>query len=561
MTASYSKTHFAKKVAKQIRRAIRPSWSMPNWNQIIQKDLREWERYKKAALSGPKILIATSTGGNRAVAPVESLLTVALTLRGANVHTLLCDTVLPACQQATIEEFWSPNAFAERGPSGLCRECFEPSLNSLRPLGLPIHRYSELITHDESASAESLSESVSLSQIPNYRIDGVAIGEHAYAGALRFFARGEIESEPLGAKVLRRYFHASLLTFHATRRLLADLDFKSAVFHHGIYIPQGTIGEVARSLGVEVINWNPAYRKQCFVFSRNDTYHHTLLSEPTEIWEDIDLTEGLEAKLMDYLDSRRQGSQDWIWFHERPEEDLEAIAEDLGIDFSKTSIGLLTNVVWDAQLHYPANALPNMIEWVMETIRYFASRPELQLVIRIHPAEVRGTLVSRQPMEEQIRRALPALPSNVVIIPPESNVSTYAVMSVCDSIIIYGTKMGVELTSLGIPVIVAGEAWIRNKGLTMDADSPEEYWALLDRLPIGHRMDSKLTHRARKYAYHFFFRRMIPIEGLRPQMRWPPYRLELASIADTLPGKNPGLDVICDGILHGGEFVYPDERL
>ena len=55
--------------------------------------------------------------------------------------------------------------------------------------------------------------------------------------------------------------------------------------------------------------------------------------------------------------------------------------------------------------------------------------------------------------------------------------STYALMSLCNAAIIYGTKMGVELTSVGLPVIVAGEAWIRNKGLTHDASSPEEYLA------------------------------------------------------------------------------------
>ena len=56
--------------------------------------------------------------------------------------------------------------------------------------------------------------------------------------------------------------------------------------------------------------------------------------------------------------------------------------------------------------------------------------------------------------------------------------STYALMSLCNSAIIYGTKMGVELTSVGLPVVVAGEAWIRNKGLTHDATTPEEYFHL-----------------------------------------------------------------------------------
>jgi len=51
--------------------------------------------------------------------------------------------------------------------------------------------------------------------------------------------------------------------------------------------------------------------------------------------------------------------------------------------------------------------------------------PELQLVIRIHPAEIRGTIPSRQRWRRR-SQALPGAAANVFVIPPESDVSTYA---------------------------------------------------------------------------------------------------------------------------------------
>jgi hypothetical protein len=119
----------------------------------------------------------------------------------------------------------------------------------------------------------------------------------------------------------------------------------------------------------------------------------------------------------------------------------------------------------------------------------------------------------------------------------------------------------VELTSLGIPVIVAGEAWIRNKGISLDAHSPQEYKELLARLPFAKRMDEATTKRARQYAYHFFFRRMIPLEMMEPTGAWPPYQISIASLADLQPGSSRGLDIVCDGILKKSEFVYPAEIL
>lgn len=511
--------------------------------------------------NGPRILIGTSAGGFVPGAIVESMLAVALTLRGAKVHILLCDELLPACIQAMLHFLPSQSEFAAHGPQQhLCANCFAPGYEMYRSLGLPVHRYSDFISADDRGSAHSSATEIPISEIESYQLDGLAVGEHALAGALRFFASGNLSAEPDAEPILRRYFEASLITTQVTRHLLDSYEFAAACFHHGIYVPQGLIGEVARAKDVRVINWNPAYRKQCFIFSHHDTYHHTLLQEPTANWEHLSWDTQMEDEVMDYLKSRWHGTKDWIWFHEKPEEDLASIAAELGVDFNRPCIGMLTNVMWDAQLHYRANAFPNMLEWVIQTIRYFISRPELQLLIRVHPAEIRGTLPSRQPLVAEIQRVFPNLPKNIIVIPPESQVSTYAAMSQCDTVIIYGTKTGVELTSMGIPTIVAGEAWIRNKGITRDATTPAQYFEMLDELPQRQRLDERVTERARKYAYHFFFRRMIPLSFMKESKVGAPFRLELETIEQLLPGRDLGLDVICDGIMNGREFIYPAEQ-
>lgn len=508
-----------------------------------------------------KVLIATSVGSHLPGTSLESVIAAALSLRGAEPHVLLCDGILPACLACDVTWYPDQDAFVRHGPTrDLCKHCFDPAAAMYRSLDLTVHTYSGLVTPAERTEAARLAAVVPAAELPGYTIDGLAVGEHALAGTLRFFARATLETEPRSEAVLRRYFHAAILTVMATRRLVRTHRYEVAVFHHGIYVPQGLIGEVCRQEGVRVVTWNPAYRKQCFIFSHGDTYHHTLMNEPTATWEDLPWTPEIENELLQYLKSRWHGSQDWIWFHERPQVDVESISREVGVDFSRPTVGMLTNVMWDAQLHYPANAFPNMLEWTLQTIRYFAQRPELQLLIRVHPAELRGTLPSRQPLVEEIRRAFPALPPNVFVVPPESHVSTYAAMSQCDAAIIYGTKTGVELTSMGIPVIVAGEAWIRNKGVTLDATSAADYFALLDRLPLGRMLEPSVIERARKYAYHFFFRRMIPLEFMQPKPDWPPFAVALDSgISGLLPRNSPGLDVICDGILTGSSFVFPAE--
>ena len=505
--------------------------------------------------------MATAIGSYAHAVTLESALAAALTFRGAEVHALLCDGTMSACAECEASIYPDLGRFVQHGPSrDLCRDCSWPAEAVYNRLGLKVHRMSEWLTPADRAEAKRVGSTLPLDQIEHFIYDGLNIGEHAHAGALRFFATGTLDDEPLTEPILRRYLESALLTAFASRNLMRTIGFRSAVFTHGIYVPWGIVGEVARQERVQVSNWNVAYRKRRFIFSHDDTYHHTLLSEPRDHWERLELSAAQERELMQYLGSRREGMFDWIVFHRPTSQEPAAIAKQIGLHPSKPVIGLLTNVSWDAQLHYPANAFPNMLEWLVQTCEYFATRPDLQLLIRVHPAEISGFPPSRQPILAELRKRLPRLAPSIIVVPPESGLSTYALMSLCNSAIIYGTKMGVELTSVGLPVIVAGEAWIRNKGITLDASSPEEYFRLLAQLPIPERLAAAQLTRARRYAYHFFFNRMIPLPFIEPKAGYPIYRLKLDRLQQLLPGVSPGLDTICEGILSKAPFVLRDRH-
>lgn len=551
---------------KQLARGFRLKYYQPEWSRIISADKGLWDKALNSDIES-NILIATSIGGYLPGVTLESLLAVALTLRKSKVHILLCDKVLPACLDCTLGISVSEQELAHFGPQkSLCNSCFRYSDNTYKALGLKVHYYSEFLTKEDLELAASISGSVNLSEIENYVLNGLAVGEHAMAGALRFYARATMANERYSEAVLRRYLEAALLTIFAIENMVRKNEFDCAVFHHGIYVPQGLIGEVLRSHKIRVVNWNPAYRKSCFIFSHNNTYHRTLLAEPTEKWENMRWDKIIEKELLDYLKSRWHGTKDWIWFHEKPRFDIKNIEKELSIDFSKPCIGLLTNVLWDAKLHYETNVFANMVDWVIQTIEYFQKRPDLQLIIRVHPAEIRGTVPSRQPIEKEIKSAFPKLANNIFVIPASSNISTYILMEKCDSVIIFGTKSGVELTSMGIPVIVAGEAWIKNKGVTFDPKNIDEYFKLLDNLPFKKNMDNEKLKRAYRYAYHFFFRRMIPVNKIKKisnnldRFLGIIYKMRANNLKEFLPGKDKGLDVICNGIIHGNDFIYHAEE-
>jgi capsule polysaccharide export protein KpsC/LpsZ len=147
-----------------------------------------------------------------------------------------------------------------------------------------------------------------------------------------------------------------------------------------------------------------------------------------------------------------------------------------------------------------------MTEWITRTVQYFAGRPDLQLVLRVHPGE---TLVPRaQSMEQVVHEALPSVPQHIHVIRAADKVNTYDLIEIADLGLAYTTTVGLETAMNGRPVIVCGKTHYRRRGFTLDPNSWDEYLSTLSRvledLP-AHRLLDAQTEQAWKYAYRFFF--------------------------------------------------------
>lgn len=529
---------------------------LPDWRGILADDADAWDAARADATGGPRVLIPTMVGGLAHAGVVESLLAVALTLRGAAVEFVLCDGALGACQLAVHEA----TADAERVAVGeldraLCGACHAVGTRALAGLGLPVHRLSGLVTGADRRAAMAEAAGVAVDAIADYAPDGLPLGEHALAGALRFFAVGSLCGEPLGEPVLRRYLAASRLAERATTRLLAARRVDRAVLHHGIYVPQGVVRAVLARAGVPLATWNPGYRRACFFFSHGDTYHHTMLDEPTDAWSGLELSTDDRSALSSYLRSRLGGQRDWIWFHEAPEDDLDAFVERSGLDLSRPVVGAFSNVLWDARLHFRTSAYADQVEWLTDTLAWASTRSDLQLVVRVHPAEVRGTVRSRQRLIEALRDRVGRIPRNVVLVPPEDPVSSYALAALCGTVLVFGTKAAMEFAAAGLDVVTVGDAWTRGKGVSRDPGDRAAYRRLLGDLP-ARPPSAERVERARRYAYHVFLRRMIPLPVFTATGEDPPLRVAIDGLDALRPGRQPGLDVVCDGVLNGTPFVY-----
>lgn len=527
----------------------------PDWSNILS----EYNFNLNSYSSNDNILIATSTGGHRLALSSEILIGLSLKARGVLVDFLLCDENLNACSECTYKDFKNNKNFIQYGSSHKCPTCWISGQKSLKEAGFKTLKFSDFEKSKNLKEVNKIYNSVKPKDIRNFKIDNVYIGEHAYAGTLRYYAKGFIDFTNDEILTLKKFFFAALKTYFISKNLFKKKKYKSVLLNHGIYVPQGIISETAKENKVNVVTWFTAYKKKSFLFSHNETYHKSLLKEDTSEWENIIMDKEKDDKLKKYINSRKYGTDDWVYFHNKQPNfnfKLTDYNKELSNDENFTS--LFTNVIWDAQLFFDQNIFKNMVEWVLQTIDYYVKLNKI-LVIRAHPAEVTGTLPSRQNIFSEIKNKYKKLPKNIIFIHSDDPISSYAIIEKSKFCIVYGSTIATEIASIGKNVLIGGESWIKNKNISYDPTSKAQYFKFIDQLLINSEMNDYTFIRAKKYAYHFFFRRMIPINLIEVRdAKYEDFIINKSSISKIFPKGNSdkGINTICEGILNNKSFTY-----
>jgi hypothetical protein len=135
-----------------------------------------------------------------------------------------------------------------------------------------------------------------------------------------------------------------------------------------------------------------------------------------------------------------------------------------GLDRSRKYILMAMSSYDEVYSGYIINKLPlarfeggvfrNQVDWLRETIAWFSSHPELQLVVRPHPREIANAReMTDSPHVKEWSAVLESLPANVKIDHPDQKFSLYDHFPHISALITGWSSVGVEALSKGVPVV------------------------------------------------------------------------------------------------------------
>jgi hypothetical protein len=471
------------------------------------------------------IVLLTMMGGNNRIASVEVVLGRALMARGHRVRYVLCDQALPACEvkAADSEHRWRP----------LCAKCYAFGQRYLSATGAEILPVSELIA-DQRDEGE-WREYVESALLKHYRV-----------GVLH-------ESRQVQDR--RELFRQAAQITARVGRKLVELKPDRIVMSHGIYCTWGPAREILNQAGIPVMTYGDGKKRHTQNFNWTCSADWWDVSAEWSRVRETALTPAQDAVIDEYLRSRRNHSRDARVYNFGPEQTAEQTRRQLRLDPNKPTFVLFTNVLWDAASAQREIAFANPIEWVMETISWFAQHPDRQLVVKIHPAEV--VIGTKQPFAAVITRRFPQLPSNVRVIEPHEKANSWSIAQVADLGLVHTSTVGMELPLERVPCAVVSRTHFRDRGFTIDVNSKDQYFDLL----AAYQRPSKAQREgmrtlARRYAYLLFERYQLPFPFLIDSDDPGDVRaLESIEPAELL--HHPSMKVILEGIENLGSLVLP----
>jgi hypothetical protein len=290
----------------------------------------------------------------------------------------------------------------------------------------------------------------------------------------------------------------------------------------------GMAYRAARFLNIPAVTFEFSENREEIWLAQNDD----IMRQNTDLlWKacgNVPLTEKQHTRIEEMetarMGARSFGKSDRRW-QDVPKSGGEQVRQALNLD-DRPIVMLATNVLGDSLTLGRDLFSTSMADWILRTIQFFMDHHQAQLVIRVHPGE---RFMTGPSMVEIVNKAFPQLPKNVRLVGPLDKINTYDLMELVSLGLVYTTTTGLEMVMNRIPVVVAGETHYRGRGFTLDPSSWEEFFTLLEKIPIESgifRLTDEQVDLAWRYAYHYFFTYPLPfpwhLVGFSKDIeRWP----------------------------------------
>jgi hypothetical protein len=353
---------------------------------------------------------------------------------------------------------------------------------------------------------------------------------------------------------LSKYLYHILIMVEACIGVLDDIMPEIVISNDSYYYPWAILEKLCKEKSIPFYNCYPNIRKNSVCYAKGEP---TMSLNVSRIWENFkkrDLTTLEKEVLEDFFITRTDGKYSPGLNTCDPMQNSNEIEKFNWneIDVNKPTALMTPNLCWDLVALNKDVQFDSMFDWIDKTIEFFENHSEFQLIIKPHPAEENKHIpITQQTVVRYLTKRGKKIPENVIVLGAKTEVTVYDLFPIIKLGLVYTTTVGIEMATLGIPVITAGRSHYHSHGFTYDPPKEASYIEtmnmLLENKEILPQMDT-WAELAKKFMYLYIF--IYPIDLGVYEYDFLDADIKINDGIELLPGKHEGLDFICNKILN-----------
>ncbi|MDB6120088.1 MAG: glycosyl transferase, group 1 [Verrucomicrobiaceae bacterium] len=357
--------------------------------------------------------------------------------------------------------------------------------------------------------------------------------------------------------LFHRYCRSGALCAIAMDRILCHEKPDHLVLFGARDSPYRITYELARSKDIKVLYHERGYVDDSFVLAENETIFEKAFkfTPPLAEWMAMPLTRAQCEFTRNYFMLREEGrGMNWPAYLKKATEP-SSVWSHLGMPPEASVCALFTSTPYELEAfgRVPSSSQRAFMQNIIDV---FTTRNQW-LVIRVHPNTAGGTtdstdLDSIQYFATMQREA----PPNVVIIMPDEEFNSYALLYVAQVVLAPFSSVAYEGAGRGVPSAVMG-SWMTLACVgTLAQINVESLRLLLDDLSGREIGNAQILRLAYRFTYLFTSRvgSKFGSFGMRNNHG---AEKRFATDADLVVGHDPVLDRLCDHITKGGPLYEP----
>jgi hypothetical protein len=418
----------------------------------------------------PITLFLVPEAGLRAYYAAHLIMARVLQENGHKAVILSCNGLILMCS-AKFALGVKPTAVGDT-ENAACAACISTARDVGAKYGISSVTIESLVDSRDRFAIESTLDQYR-GRLREARFDEIGFGAAAYGEVLRAQRRQSIdEFTPADHKLLEAVLQSSLLTYLAVKRLTSENAISRIVYFGDYAIWMGPY-LIAKAKGIPLSSLDHAFNRDVDRRLIGLRPGNAILYVRSQIanWAEYSnrpLTPETVAKIVDGALYRLSAHGGTSTYSPNWTVDNQRLFDDLGLSRNRKTIVAYPSSDDETlcirefmkilghefqSSHRPFN---EQDDWLHALIDWIGLRKNLQLIVRVHPrlaALYRHGTVATQ--AGRMKREFAQIPENVVMVWPESSISSYNLGEIADVAAVGTSTIGLELARFGVPVVAA----------------------------------------------------------------------------------------------------------